>query len=89
MAILKAGTRLKSAVCSTEIMVVAAPKDEVELTCGGAAVIELGADAPEASPSFTCWFRGTWMNNFCERHRDGAYFARADEVSRKNHNRNR
>ena len=46
MAILKAGTRLKSAVCSTEIMVVAAPKDEVELTCGGAAVIELGADAP-------------------------------------------
>ena len=46
MAILKAGTRLKSAVCSTEIRVVAAPKDEVELTCGGAAVIELGADAP-------------------------------------------
>lgn len=49
MAVLKAGTRLKSAVCSTEIMVVAAPKDEVELTCGGAAVIELGADAPDGA----------------------------------------
>ena len=46
MAVLKAGTRLKSSVCSTEIMVVAAPKDEVELTCGGAAVIELGGEAP-------------------------------------------
>ena len=31
MAILKAGTRLRSAVCKTEIMIVAAPKDEVEL----------------------------------------------------------
>ena len=46
MAVLKAGTRLKSAVCSTEIMVVAAPKDEVELSCGGAEVIELGGEAP-------------------------------------------
>ena len=47
MAVLKAGTRLKSAVCTTEVMVVAAPKDEVEVTCGGAPVLELGADAPE------------------------------------------
>ena len=37
--ILKAGTRLKSAVCTTEVMVVAAPKDAVELTCGGAPVV--------------------------------------------------
>ena len=51
MAVLKAGTRLKSAVCSTEIMVVAAPKDDVELNCGGAAVIELGAEAGGGSPA--------------------------------------
>ena len=51
MAVLKAGTRLKSAVCSTEIMVVAAPKDDVELNCGGAAVIELGAEASGGSPA--------------------------------------
>jgi hypothetical protein len=46
MAVLKAGTRLRSAVCNTEIMVVAAPKDEVELTCGGAPVIEIGSERP-------------------------------------------
>ena len=43
MAVLKAGTRLRSAVCTTEMMIVAAPKEEVELTCGGAPVIEMGA----------------------------------------------
>jgi hypothetical protein len=46
MAVLKAGTRLRSAVCSTEVMVVAAPKDDVELACGGAPLIEIGADPP-------------------------------------------
>ena len=46
MAKLKAGTRWKSAVCSTEIMVVKAPADDVEITCGGVPVLELGAEAP-------------------------------------------
>ncbi len=46
MAILKAGTRLRSAVCSTEVMVVAAPKEDIELTCGGVPAIELGSEPP-------------------------------------------
>lgn len=46
MAVLKAGTRLKSAVCSSELMVVIAPSGDVQLTCGGAPVIDLTADAP-------------------------------------------
>lgn len=46
MAKLKAGVRLKSAVCSTEVMVVKAPDAEVSLTCGGAPVVELSAAAP-------------------------------------------
>jgi len=46
MAVLKAGSRLKSAVCSSELMVVVAPAGDVNLTCGGATVIELGGDAP-------------------------------------------
>ena len=46
MAILKAGTRLKSAVCNTEVMVVAAPKDEVDVSCGGAPLLALGGEAP-------------------------------------------
>lgn len=33
---LKVGQRLKSMVCSTEIMVITAPDGEIQLTCGGA-----------------------------------------------------
>ena len=47
MARLKTGTRIKSAVCSTEAMVIAAPDADVEVSCGGAAVIEIGAEPPE------------------------------------------
>lgn len=39
MAELKAGTRMKSAVCATEVMVIAATAGDVEVTCGGAAMI--------------------------------------------------
>ena len=44
MAALKPGTRLRSAVCATEVMVVAAPKEDVELCCGGAPMIAIGAE---------------------------------------------
>jgi hypothetical protein len=40
MASLKAGRRLRSAVCSTEVMVIAAPEADVELRCGGAPMID-------------------------------------------------
>ena len=43
MAALKMGARLKSTVCSGEIMVVMAPDTEVEMTCGGAAMVDAGA----------------------------------------------
>ena len=33
---LAAGTRLKSAVCTTEVMVISAPDEAIELCCGGA-----------------------------------------------------
>ena len=46
MAKLKTGTRIKSAVCATEAMVIAAPDGDVEVTCGGVAVIDIGAEAP-------------------------------------------
>ncbi len=45
MAALKAGTRLKSAVCSSELMLIVAPERDVVLTCGGAPVIDLSAEA--------------------------------------------
>lgn len=46
MARLKAGSRLKSAVCSTQVMVIAAPDADLALTCGGAPMVEATADAP-------------------------------------------
>lgn len=47
MAQLKAGTRLKSAVCATEVMVIAAPKDDVSITCGGAPLLTMAEAKPE------------------------------------------
>ena len=43
---LKPGTRIRSAVCDTEVMVIAAPAGQVEVTCGGAPMLPLGADPP-------------------------------------------
>lgn len=41
MKTLKAGTRLKSAVCDTELMVIRAPGGEAALTCGGAEMLAM------------------------------------------------
>ncbi len=43
MARLKTGTRLKSVVCNTQVMVVAAPDADVQLTCGGHPMIDAAA----------------------------------------------
>lgn len=43
MAVLKAGMRLKSATCSSQIMMVVVPARDVNLTCGGKPVVELSA----------------------------------------------
>ena len=49
MATLKAGTRLKSAVCDTQVMVIAAPPGDAALTCGGAPLVELASAAARAA----------------------------------------
>jgi hypothetical protein len=43
---LKAGGRMRSGVCATEVMVILAPQGEVDLTCGGTAMVVLGTDPP-------------------------------------------
>ena len=43
---LKAGTRLHSVVCETQAIVVRAPKDDVDLRCGGHPMVPQGAVAP-------------------------------------------
>lgn len=50
MPILSAGKRLKSAVCSTEIMVIAAPDGEVEITCGGSPMAEDASNGGSVDP---------------------------------------
>jgi hypothetical protein len=49
MATLKAGARLKSAVCDTQVMVIAAPAGDVALTCGGAPMLDAAANAPRGA----------------------------------------
>ncbi len=48
------GVRLRSAVCATEVVVVRGPDRDLEMTCCGAPMVELGespiGDAPEGSP---------------------------------------
>jgi hypothetical protein len=44
---LKPGSRWRSAVCDTELVVVRPPKSEVTLECGGAPVIPHAAARPE------------------------------------------
>ena len=43
---LKAGTRVKSAVCATEVMVIQAPDADLDLRCGGAPMLAIGETAP-------------------------------------------
>jgi hypothetical protein len=43
---LKPGTRLRSAVCTTEVMTVRAPGDDVDLRCGGVPMLLPDDDAP-------------------------------------------
>jgi len=47
---LKAGTRIQSAVCKTEVMVIAAPAGDVDVRCGGAPMLEISAQKTGGSP---------------------------------------
>lgn len=53
MNMLKAGTRLKSAVCDAEVMVIKVPAGECQLNCGGHPMIAMAAarDASTALPA--------------------------------------
>jgi hypothetical protein len=46
MKVLKLGSRHKSAVCETQVMVIRATAEPVDLRCGGLPMIEANADAP-------------------------------------------
>ena len=52
MASLAAGKRLKSAVCTTEIMVIAAPDGDVNLCCGGTPMSDGDGNGAALDPDF-------------------------------------
>lgn len=45
--LLKAGTRLQSAVCDTQVIVVRAPQGDVDLRCGGHPLVAQGTAATD------------------------------------------
>jgi len=61
MAVLKPGTRLRSAVCATEVMVVAAPKDDVDARCGGEPLIPITEQRDEGRSPAAPHDAGTQM----------------------------
>jgi hypothetical protein len=46
MATLKAGSRLRSAVCNTEVMVISAPASDIDVRCGGAPMLAIDQEKP-------------------------------------------
>jgi hypothetical protein len=53
------GSRWKSAVCTTEVVVVKAPKAEISLECGGQAMIAHAAPKPEGQAPAEAFAAGT------------------------------
>ena len=59
MKVLKLGSRHKSAVCDTQVMVIRATTEPVELRCGGAAMTDVSAPAPERTEVDSQFASGT------------------------------
>ena len=57
--IYKAGTRLKSAVCETQIMVLRAPASELDLRCGGTEMLAMEGAAPAGAVLNAAFAAGT------------------------------
>jgi hypothetical protein len=61
MADLKAGTRLKSTVCATQVMVVAASGAAYDLTCGGAPMVGSAEEGREGGAVDSAHAKGTLL----------------------------
>ncbi len=59
MTTLKPGLRLKSAVCSTEIMVIRSPREPADLRCGGMAMLLPTEQPPAQAPLDPAHAQGT------------------------------
>lgn len=66
---LRPGDRLRSAVCSTELVVVKAPAEAIDLRCGGVAVLGPDDSAPDGAALVADFAVGTLIG---KRYTDGA-----------------
>jgi len=57
--IAKAGLRLRSVVCDTEVIVIKAPKDDLDLRCGGQPMVELADETPRSGTPAAPFDTGT------------------------------
>ena len=58
---LRSGARLRSTVCTTEVIFVKAPKADVDITCGGASMVPLDEQPGPAGGGLTANAGGTTM----------------------------
>lgn len=59
--LVKPGQRLASVVDTTEVIVVRAPDRDVDVSCGGAAMVAPGEVAPDADRLDPAWSDGTLL----------------------------
>ncbi len=57
--ITKAGLRLSSVVCDTEVIVIKAPKEDLDLRCGGQPMVELSDETPRSGEPAAAHDAGT------------------------------
>jgi len=69
MKVLKLGSRHKSAVCDTQVMVIRATQEPVDLRCGGVPMIDANADGPAGGPLDASFAGGSLIG---KRYIDGA-----------------
>ena len=57
----KSGLRLRSQVCTTEVIVIRSPAEDLDLRCGGEPLVELRAEVPEGKSPMTGLDTGTQL----------------------------
>src|SRR5260370_5669880 len=62
------GSRLRSAVCDTEVIAVRAPAEDLDLRCGGQPMVPLGEGPPAGGALEAAFADGTALG---KRHTDG------------------
>ena len=64
---LRPGLKLKSVVCSTEVIIVSAASADFDISCGGVSMIEATAEAPGAVEAVAGLTEGTLLGKrYCD-----------------------